>query len=679
MNEKKKTRSRTTKQNRARLLIAFGLVCVCFLGLAVRMGYHQIYKADEYAQKAVRQQTSDRVVTAIRGSIVDINGSELAKSATTHTIWIRPDSVKGNGNNEAEKIVNSQNEATVLAEILGMSYDEVYGIITSEKKLLKLAKNVDKDVAEEIREVINEKDSKIVGVEIVEDAKRYYPLGAFASQILGTTTDDNSGLTGLERYYNSYLAGLNGRWITTKDTRANSLAYGTNKYYSAEDGLTLRLTVDENIQYIVEQKIAEGLETTKAKRVMCIVMDPKTGAILATAQTNEYDPNNPRDPAPGDEEAFGKMTEAEKVDYWNQNWRSFCINDVYEPGSTFKLITTSIALDEGVTYVQDKFFCPGHIKVADRDLHCWNYPAAHGTENLPQAVQNSCNVAMVQLVQRIGLTRYFDGLDRFGITEKTGIDYPGEGGNIIQTRSGAGPVGLATMSYGQGIAVTPISMITAVSSIANGGKLMQPHFMDALLDSDGNVVEQYEPEIRNITISAQTAADMLEIMESVVSEGGGGTAKIAGYRIGGKTGTASKPIPGGYSKTDIFGSMLVVAPLEDPQFVCLVIVDTPRVGKYGSTTAGPICKNIMQDIFVYKDIKPNYTEADLKAKNRSYVTIPDVTGKSIENAIGILAGRELNSVVSPELENYEELTVVDQYPKAGETAPKNSTVTLYYE
>lgn len=659
---------------RKRLLVIFVIVLLAFVALAVRLGYHQIYMAEDYSQRATLQQTSDRTVSAVRGAILDRNGGELAISATSNTIWVRTDSVRGNGKTEAEQTVNAQEEAKSLADILEMDYDTVYETITSERKLLKLAKNVPTATADIIRA------EKHAGIEIVEDPRRYYPLGAFASQIIGTTTDDNVGLTGIERYYNRFLSGINGRWITSKDSKQNSIVYGIDRYYAAEDGYTLELTIDSNIQYIVEQKIAECKERTQAARVMCMMMDPKTGEILAMAQTEEYDPNDPRTPvSQEDKEAFVFMSDEQKVEYWNRLWRAFCISDTYEPGSTFKLITTAIALDERVTTLDDEFYCNGTYQVADWLLKCWYYPRAHGKQTLVQAVGNSCNPVMIQLAQRLGLTRYYDGLDAFSLTERTGVDYPGEGTNILQSRSSAGPVGLATMAYGQGIAVTPISLVTAISSLANDGRLMQPHFLRRVSAADGTLIQEFTPTIKSIAVSEQTAADMLYIMEETVDEGGGGTAKIRGYRIGGKTGTANKPEGGGYSKTDVYGSFIGVAPIDDPRFIILVIVDTPRGVLYGSQTAAPCAKEIMEEVFMYLDIQPDYSEDDLKAISKSRVTVPDLTGYTLEDSIGILGGRGLEYQLAPAGEYYDNLIIIDQFPKPGEELSQGSIVTLYYE
>lgn len=663
-----------TNKNRSRLVFLFGIACLLFVLLALRLGWHQIIRAEKYAQMATDQQTSDSTVQAVRGSIVDRNGRDLAISAATNTIWIRPDSVKGNGKTPEEIEENLQQETKILAQYLQMSEDSVREIITSDRKLLRIAKYVDMDIANQIRE------EKLAGIEITEDVKRYYPMESFACHVLGGTTDDNAGLAGIELAYNRYLAGIDGRWITNKDNTGNSLSYGTERYYQPRDGYSVVLTLDANIQHIVEAALVQAQERTKANRVMCLVMDPKNGEILAMAQTPEFDPNDPRVPMdPAEAAALEAMSAEEQMAYWNRMWRNFCVSDTYEPGSTFKLITAGIALDEGVTNLTEKFLCQGSIKVADAVLRCWDYPNSHGWQTLAQGVQNSCNPVMVQLVQRIGLTAYYEGLDQFGLTEKTGVDFPGEGYNILQRKETAGPVGLATMAYGQGIAVTPVSLLTAISAYANDGLLMKPRLVKALVDSEGQIVEEYAPEITRRPVSSQTADDVLKIMESVVTEGGGGTARVAGYRIGGKTGTASKPEGGGYSDTDVYGSFIGVAPLDDPKVALLVIVDTPKGVLYGSQTAAPAAKVILQEIFRYMDIPPQYTEAEQAALKTGKTEVPDVVGQHMSDAIGILGGQSLGYTIAPKTDLYEDLVVVDQYPRSGALIDLNTKVTLYYE
>ena len=663
-----------TNKNRSRLVFLFGIACLLFVLLAGRLGWHQILRAEEYNQMATDQQTSDSTVRAVRGSIRDRNGRDLAISAATNTIWVRPDSVKGNGSTPGEIQENLTRQTQVLARYLQMPEETIQAIITSDRKLLRIAKYVDMDVANQIRE------EQLAGIEITEDVKRYYPMDDFASHVLGGTTDDNYGLAGIELAYNRYLAGIDGRWITNKDNTGNSLSYGTEKYFEPRDGYSVILTLDANIQHIVEVALEQAQERTKADRVMCLMMDPKTGEILAMAQTPEFDPNDPRVPMdPKEAAALEALPPEEQMAYWNKMWRNFNISDTYEPGSTFKLITAGIALDEVVTNLHETFVCTGSYTVADSRIRCWYYPRAHGRQTLAQAIQNSCNPVMIQLVQRIGLTAYYAGLEQFGLTEKTGVDFPGEGYNILQKRETAGPVGLATMAYGQGIAVTPISLLTAISSYANDGLVMKPRMVKALVDAQGQIVEEYEPEISRRPVSSQTCADILTIMESVVSEGGGGTAKIPGYRIGGKTGTASKPEAGGYSDTDVYGSFIGVAPVDDPKIAILVIVDTPKGVLYGSQTAAPAAKVIMQEVFRYLDIKPQYTEAEEAALRTGKTQVPEVVGQSMSDAIGILGGQSLGYTIAPQTDLYEDLIVLDQFPRSGTLIDVNTKVTLYYE
>lgn len=637
--------------------------------LSLRIGWQMIVKGEEYALKAVKQQTSDSIVTADRGTIVDRNLNELAISATANTVWVRPSVIRSQGDDLQEQQANMVYEIKQLAEILDMEEADVESVVMSDSQLLKLKKSVEDDVVAELRE------AKLAGLEITDEPKRYYPNGAFLSQVLGSLNDDGDGLNGLELYYNSTLSGIDGRWITNKDNKRNSLAYGVDKYYDAQDGYTIQTTIDQTIQKIVTQKITAAVEKCNADRAMCMIMDPKTGDILAMAQTPEYDPNNPRQPLEADAELFEEMSSQDQVAYWNKLWRNFCISDVYEPGSTFKLITTSLALEYGVTYLNDTFYCKS-VEVADYTLHCWYYPNSHGQEHLYEAVENSCNPVMIELSKRMGSDRFYAGIQNFGLTEKTGVDFPGEGNNILQPKN---QVGLATMSYGQGIAVTPVSLVSAISSIANKGYLMKPRLVKALLDSDGNVVEEFEPEIKSRTISEQTAKEVLGIMEKVVSEGGGGAAKVLGYRIGGKTGTANKPENGGYSDTDVFASFMGVAPIEDPQLVILVIIDTPRGVLYGSSTAAPCAHDILEEVLPYMGIQPNYSDADYKAMKKGKLTVPNLVGKSGESAVGILSGMGLRATFTPENLTAANVTIIDQFPKPGTQTVSDSLITLYYE
>ncbi len=664
----------TPNRIKKRLIIGFTLVCVLMSALFVKVGYIQVVHGAEYSKLAVEQQTKDMPISAKRGSILDRNGEELASSAVCYSVWARPAQVKS-GNTDEQKEISVNKCVDTLAEILGMDKEEVRTLVTKEQSLVKVAKYLDKETADKVR------DANIYGIEIAEDVKRHYPLGDFASQLLGSVTDDNNGLAGIELRYNQYLSGISGRWIKNTDRNGNRLSYGVEKYYQAEDGLNVVLTIDEIIQHYAEKSIDTVQQATDADKVMCLIMDPKTGDILAMAITPGYDPNDPRVPLDENEAAYlDTLTDEEKLEYWNQMWRNPIVSDVYEPGSTSKLLTTAMALEEGVTSLDDRFTCTHSYNVSGTILNCWK-STPHGNQNLVEAVGNSCNPVFIQLAQRIGIQKFYDYLELFGMTERTGIDYPGEAYPIIQNINTAGPVGLATMSYGQGIAVNMVQQLTAICSLGNGGKLMQPRLVKALTDSDGNIVQEFDTvEVRQV-VSEKTASEMCLIMESVVSEGGGGTAKIPGYRIGGKTGTANKAAAGGYSE-ETYSSFVGMAPMDDPQIAILVVVDNPKGTKFGSQTAAPGAKMILEDTLRYLQIMPEYTQEELDQINSKMSVVPDVTNTAFSTAIGILGGASLNYVISPavtEADNESDFTIVDQYPKAGEKLETGGTVYIYRE
>jgi len=631
-----------------------------------------VVASDRYAKLAIEQQTRDTPIPAKRGVIYDRNGKEMAISAVTNTIWARPGDVKS-ARSEEEGIAKQQKTAKALAEILEMDEAKVLEIVSARKSLVKVAKYVEKEKSDRIRE------AQLRGISVAEDVKRYYPIGAFASHVLGSTTDDNRGLAGIELKYDKYLSGIPGRWIKNTDVAGDSLSYGVEKYFKAEDGLSVMLTIDEVIQHYVEKSIKQVQENTQAKRVFCLMMDPRSGDVLAMAMTPEFDPNNPRIPLdPAAASYVESLSDEDKVAYWNEMWRNPVVCDTYEPGSTFKLITTSIALEERVTNPGELFTCTGSIVVAGTKLSCWRSYRPHGTQTLTKAVQNSCNPVFVQLSQRLGLETYYEYLEKFGLMEKTGIDFPGEGGNILQNIQTAGPVGLATMSYGQGIAVTPISLLTAICALGNEGKLMEPRMVKALLDGSGTVIESFEPRIVRQVVSKQTADEMCLIMESVVSEGGGGTARVDGYRIGGKTGTANKVVNGVYVD-DTYSSFIGMVPMDDPKLAILLVVDSPKGVKFGSQTAAPGVKAILAETLRYLNVETSYTDEEL-AKMRSEMTaVPEVAGESFSEAIGILGGANLIYQVSPARSGDEDFIIVDQYPKPGENVKKGTNVYLYWK
>lgn len=663
----------TSNNSKRNLILILGIVFACLLLLVIRLGWIQIVKGDTYSERAVEQQTRDTPIEAERGTIYDRNGNELAVSVTCYTIWVRPTDVKKTeekdaSKREAEAQKKIEKVSKTLSESLDMDYDEVKKMVTKEQSIIKIKKGVSKTVADKIRK------EKLPGVEIAEDTKREYPLGAFASQTLGTVTDDNAGRSGLELQYNTYLSGVSGRWINYTDTSGNRLSYGKEKYYKAEDGYSLVTTIDQVIQHYTEKALDQVMESTGADRVMAIVMDPKTGDILAMAQTPDFDLNNPKVPDSSTEKAkLEKMSESEKVTYWNKMWRNSLISDVYEPGSTFKLLTTAIALEEDVATPKSTYNCTGSIQVADQTIHCWSRSNPHGHQTFTEAVSNSCNPVFVQLATKVGIDKFYEHLGTFGITGTTGIDFPGETTAILQSKENAGPVGLATVGFGHGIAVTPIQLITAISSFGNDGKMMKPRLVKELKDSSGKTVKTFDTEVVRQTVSEETAGEMRDIMQYVVDNGGGGSFKVDGYKVGGKTGTANKPKAGGYSD-QTYSSAIAMAPMDDPQVAVLLIVDNPKGVHFGSVVAGPGVKQILSDTLRYLNISPD-KETETKTASEK-VKVPDVTGKSAEDAIGVLSGQDL-SYDMDKSDSSDDFVVAKQYPEAGTSVKKGSKIYLY--
>ena len=669
MNKDRAKVNQITIKNRKRLLGAFAFILFIMSVLCFRCGWWQIVKGEELADTAAAQQTRDSLVEAKRGVIYDRNKMELAVSGTAYSVWVRPADLKtADSANKKEDLTSEV--ISGLSGILEMDDDEVRESVTADQNLIKIESGLSKETADRIREL------ELTAVELSEDSRRFYPLGSFASHLIGSESDDNTGLAGIEAYYNRYLTGVSGRRIQNTDVSGNGLSYGFEEYYAAEDGLGVVLTIDEVVQNYVEKAIVSCQKKTQADRVMCLVMDTETAEILAMAVTPEYDPNNPREaPTEAEQKKLDSMSDKKKVEYWNKMWRNPLLQDTYEPGSTFKLMTTSIALEEGLTSPSETFYDNGSIDVSGETLKCWS-DVPHGKQTLEEAVGNSCNPVFVTLGLRIGKERFYNYMELFGYDSITGIDYPSEATAILQNEDTAGPVDLATMAYGHGIAVTPIQLATAVSAIGNGGVMMKPHLVKELVDSDGKTVRTFEPEEVRQIISKQTSDEVCDIMEYVVSEGGAETAYVEGYRVGGKTGTANKPKAGGYSE-DTYSSFIGMAPMNDPKVTVLVIVDSPVGIKYGSQTAAPCAQTIFKNILPYLGIETQYSDDETEKIEKNKTTVPDITGLSYEKAVSALEKAELKYKVQSGDSSGDSFKVKDQYPKAGTKVDKKSTVYIY--
>lgn len=662
----------TTNNSRKNLIIVLTLVFICMIILCGRVGYLQIVRGDELSEMALERQTKDRPIEADRGTIYDRNGEKLAVSVKCYTVYVTPAEV-GNGLKKSERRAEQGRVAKQLADILELDEQKVYNKVTSEYSQVKVIKGIDKATANQIR------DKKLSGVTIMSDTKRSYPNGNMASKVLGLVNEDNVGQSGLELQYNKYLSGVAGRWVDyTDNTGRNQLSYSSenSKYYQSEDGYNLYTTIDEVIQSYTEDALENALKNTKAERAMAIVMDPETGDVLAMAQKPDFDPNNAYEPSdPEEKDKFDALSGTEQSEYLSNMWRNFLVSDVYEPGSVFKLLTTSIALEEDETSLDSTFNCVGVLNVAGTYIHCWD-GSGHGEQNLKQAVGNSCNPVFMTLATKIGIEKFYDYLENFGITGQTEIDLPSEGMAIMQSEESAGPVGLATIGFGQGVAVTPIQLITAVSSIGNEGNLMKPRLVKEIKDSKGNVVKEIEPTVLRQTISKETAEEMCDIMTYVVEEGGGGAAAVKGYTVGAKTGTANKAKKGGYS-SNTYSSCLAMAPMEDPKLAVLVIVDSPKGVKYGSVTAAPAVGTILDKSLKHLNIAPKVSEEEIEAEEAEKIAVPDLTGESAENAIGILEKKGLSFDMSKAAQKLPDFMVVDQYPSPGTKVKPGTKVYLY--
>lgn len=550
------------KRMRNALLACVGL----FSLLLIRIGYIQFVQGEELQTLAYVQQTLDRTVNPKRGTIYDKNGKVLAMSASVETVTINPTNILSE---------NKEKVAKALADIFELDYEKVLKKVNKKTSIETIIKKVDKDKTDTLRKWMQETGIN-TGINIDEDTKRYYPYESLASHIIGFTGSDNQGLDGIEAKYNDILSGTQGKITRTTDASGGVIGTGEEEYISAIDGDSIVLSIDANVQSIVTKYLEEAcIDNECTDGGVCIIMEPDTGNILAMVTYPEYNLNDPF--TINSEElksSWDTLSQTDKNTYLQQMWRNKAIADTYEPGSTFKLITTSIALQAGVVTDIDKagqFTCTGSIEIAGTRIKCWRYYRPHGAESLRQALMNSCNPVFIGLGQKVGVTRYYDYLRRFGLLEKTGIDLSGEAGSIFLAEEKVGPVELATLSFGQRFEITPIQLITAVSAIANGGKLVTPRFVTEVIDSETGEKTEIEASIKNDVISEATAEKVRDMMHSVVSEGTGKNAKVEGYSIGGKTGTSED----GVNTNKYVTSFMGLSPTDDPEIVILVVLYNP--------------------------------------------------------------------------------------------------------
>ena len=566
--------------HKKKILVVFLAAFILILYLIGRLVYLMVFDAEYYQQKAEDLHERERDIKAARGEIIDRNGTVLATNRTVCTISVIHSQIEN-----PEKVIEK------LSEFLEMDADQVRKKVEKISSIERIRSNVDKRTGDKIRNL------GLAGVKVDEDFKRYYPYNELASKVLGFTGGDNQGIVGLEVEYEKYLKGINGKILTTTDARGIELDGVAEDRLEPEAGNTLRISLDYTMQKYALQ-MAEKVRTEKqADKVGIILMNPQNGEIYAMVNVPEFDLNQPF--MLNNEETGENLTDEQRQDALNQMWRNGCINDTYEPGSTFKIITASAGLEEGAVHLTDQFSCPGYKVVEDRRIRCHKV-GGHGAENFVQGIQNSCNPVFIEVGLRIGVDRFFDYFRQFGLMDLTGVDIPGEAGTIMHKKENVGQVELATISFGQSFQITPIQLATTVSALVNGGRRVTPHFGMEVLSAEGKKVKTFRYNAKKHIVSEKTSQTMRELLESVVAEGSGKNAYVEGYRIGGKTAT-SQTLPRSANK--YISSFVGFAPADDPQILGMCVIYNPQGVYYGGTIAAPVIGKIFENILPYLGIE----------------------------------------------------------------------------
>ena len=568
--------------NKKKILVVFVCAALILCALIGRLVWLMIFDAEYYQELAQDLHEREREIKAARGEIVDRNGVVLATNRTVCTISVIHSQV-----GDPERVIE------VLSSELEMEESEVREKVEKVSSMERIRTNVDKERGDRIR------DYDLAGVKVDEDYKRYYPFDDLASRVLGFTGGDNQGIIGLEVKYEDYLKGTNGTILTVTDARGIELDGVAEDRIEPVDGQTLRVSLDYNIQAYCQQAAENVMEEKQAEAVSILLMNPQNGEILACVNVPEFDLNDPYELNNGVD--ADSLSDEELQDQLNQMWRNRCINDTYEPGSTFKIITASASLEEGVVSLDDTFFCPGYRIVEDRKIRCHKV-GGHGQETFVEGIQNSCNPVFMDIGLRLGSDRFYDYFEKIGLLKLTNVDLPGEAGTIMHRKEDIGTVELATMTFGQSFQVTPIQMAVTVSSIINGGTRVTPHVGMAVLDENGETVEAFDYETEDGIVSEETSETMQMLLESVVSEGSGKNAYIEGYSIGGKTAT-SQTLPRSANK--YISSFIGFAPADDPQILGIVIIHDPQGVYYGGTIAAPVLRDIYDNVLPYLGIEKN--------------------------------------------------------------------------
>ncbi len=647
-------------KNKKMMMWAIIIALVLMFLLIIRIAVIQFVDGDKLKQMAYEQQTLIRKITSKRGTIYDASGEiVLAKSSTVETVTVNSTNIP-----EDKKDMVSK----ALSEILDVDYETTLKKVNKRSSIETIAKKVDKDKTDELRKWMQENNIES-GINIDEDTKRYYPYSTLASQVIGFCGSDNQGLDGIEAKYDDILKGKSGQIEKLTDARGGDMDQLEETYVPAEKGKDLVLTIDLTIQSIAEKYLENACidnECTDGGNV--IIMNPNNGDVLAMATYPNYDLNNPYEL-----ENSENMDSSEKNKQLQALWRNRAIADTYEPGSTFKLITSSAALEEGITTTdkEGEFNCGGGIEVAGVRIKCWRYYRPHGTQSLRQALMNSCNPVFIALGQKIGKDKYYEYLEKFGFFKKTNIDLPGEAKGIFLAKDKVGPVELATISFGQRFEITPIQLVTAVSSIANGGEYIEPRVVKEIINSETGEKEEIEVKKGNRVISEETSKNVLSMMESVVEEGTGKNAQVQGYLVGGKTGTSED----GVNTNKYVTSFIGVAPISDPQVVILVTLYNPtgEGGHQGGGVAAPVGGQMLGEVLPYLELQE---DKENEEEQKEEVEMPEIRNKTIEEAKKILKEYDLELEISNETDDISEKEAIikEQIPKPGIKIKKEAKV-----
>ena len=654
----------------------FIVILLVFIILLGRIGYLQFVEGAYLTELAYQQQTINQILSPKRGNIYDSTGKALAISAQVDTITINPTKIKGDSDEETKTL--KETVAKGLSDIFALDYNETLAKVNSESQVETIIKKVEQEKVDELKNWMDENDIS-VGINIDEDTKRYYPYGELASSVIGFCGSDNQGLSGIESKWDSVLTGTPGKIVSSQDSSQKEIPNAEETYISAENGSDISLTIDLNVQSILEKYLEQAVEKYECEDGgNVIVMNPQTGDILGMACYPDYDLNSPYTPNSTLAKTYDSLSSEEKNEALYKMWSNKSVAESYEPGSTFKIITASVALEEGIT-TTDKagdFYCSGSQEVEDRIINCWRNYNPHGSQTLRQALCNSCNPAFIQLGQRIGAPTLYKYYQAFGLFESTNSGLYGEQSSIFHDLDKIGPVELATYSFGQRFQITPLQMITAISCVANDGVLMKPNIIKSITNTDTGAVTETEPtEVRQV-ISKSTAEQIKSMMESVVLEGTGKNVQVSGYSIGGKSGTSE---PTEANKDDGYvSSFVAISPIEDTQVVILLTLYDPQNKEYGyqgGSVAAPTVSQMLSEILPYLGIPSDATD---NTNTDNLITVPDVRNKTITEAEKILTNAGFKCNIHCSGDKNSTLTA-DQNPKPGSQLSENSIIILYGE